>query len=153
MGLFRSARDRLVLSRMQEEEIHAAALREVESGRRRDGLWAKALIEGSGERSRVESIYLRELVAAMRDESYIARRLDDFTDAAEKGTHSAPAVDTSSSPLPRDASFSECERYATSRGWTFRTAGLISQHYVVRTKEQKVTFRTFPDAVAWMRSH
>jgi hypothetical protein len=150
MSLFRSAKDKLVGSRMQEEALHAAALREYESGVRRDGLWAKAIIESSGNAARTESIYLRELVLALRDEIYVEARTQQI---ARDATAISPSGGGGASLLPASATFGECEGYARKRGWTFRcVSGVFRSCYVLDTKKERHKFLSFGEAVAWLRA-
>ncbi|WP_447729048.1 hypothetical protein [Pseudoxanthomonas suwonensis] len=93
-------KDAAVFSRMNDERLHALALAEVESGVRRDGLWAKAMIEGQGDPTRSRAAYLRLLVITLRDEQYLVERLADgngpargaspWSGAAEGGQDDVP---------------------------------------------------------------
>ena len=47
MGIVDDIRNRGASSRITEEMLYAEALREVEQGIRRDGLWAKALAQSN----------------------------------------------------------------------------------------------------------
>lgn len=75
MSIWKHAKDRAALARLQDEAFHEQAFREITSGTRRDGLWAKAVIESGGDEVRAKVAYLRLLVSAIRDESYIGSRL------------------------------------------------------------------------------
>jgi hypothetical protein len=64
-------------SPVASDAIYAAALREYESGKRRDGLWARALVASKGEAGRQESEYIRALVEQMaKEEAQAAMQRD-----------------------------------------------------------------------------
>ena len=75
MNLFTFLRDTFVAKRIDDQSIYADALREIESGIRRDGLWAKALAASNGDERKAKASYIEFVVAAMHDETYISRRL------------------------------------------------------------------------------
>jgi hypothetical protein len=98
MTIWKKVQDKIVLTRLEEEALHAVALEHYESGERRKGLWAKALIESEGNLTKAEAIYLRLLVTAMKDELYISGRLQDaisqdkFSQAIQVSAPKLPAV-------------------------------------------------------------
>lgn len=53
---------------MRDEAYFAEALREFETGVRRDGLWAMAIIKSAGADDRVKPIYLQLLASSLKDE-------------------------------------------------------------------------------------
>lgn len=82
MGLWKEARDRIVAGRLIDEEIHAFAYKEIDSGVRRDGLWAKALIQGGSDPNRTKLAYLNLLVRHLKDEHYVdSRDAETWADA------------------------------------------------------------------------
>jgi hypothetical protein len=76
--IWKFIKDKVILDRIHDEEVHAAAMNEIKSGRRRDGLWTKAIIEASGSEEHAKISYMRLLVVAIRDDAYIAQRQRDF---------------------------------------------------------------------------
>ena len=94
MVLWKNIKDRAVLDRAQDEAYHAAALEEVRSGHRRDGLWAKAIIESGGDEVRAKIAYLRLLVVALRDEDYLAVRVEELHPHASPATSSSSEIAT-----------------------------------------------------------
>lgn len=74
MGIWDAIQDSAMASRRVDEELHALALREVQSGVRRDGLWAKALIDASGNEAVAHAHYLRLLVRRLRDDWYLHQK-------------------------------------------------------------------------------
>lgn len=75
MGLLDDLRVRGAASRVTEEALYAEALREVESGQRRDGLWAKAMADSAMDIQRAQALYLKLRVRSLRDEIAVLQRL------------------------------------------------------------------------------
>lgn len=55
--------------RLTEEALYAEALREIESGQRRDGLWAKAMAESNMDQGKAQAKYIKLRVQSLRDEA------------------------------------------------------------------------------------
>jgi len=68
MGIVDAVRLRGAALRVDEEMLYAEALREMEDGLRRDGLWAKALVECNMRQSDAQASYLKLRVQSLRDE-------------------------------------------------------------------------------------
>jgi hypothetical protein len=68
MGIVEDIRLRGATFRITEESLYAEALREMEAGLRRDGLWAKALVESSTSQTDARTCYLKLRVQSLRDE-------------------------------------------------------------------------------------
>ena len=54
--------------RLAEEMLYAEAMREIEQGIRRDGLWGKAIADSDGEETKAKAQYLNLRVQALKDE-------------------------------------------------------------------------------------
>ena len=74
MGLWNAIKNRAVLDRLVDEELHAQAVWEIQAGNRREGLWAKAIAQAGSDESQVRVAYLRLLVQRLRDEWYMAEQ-------------------------------------------------------------------------------
>jgi len=68
MSILGTIRTRRAVSRLTDEALHAEALREVEAGIRRDGLWAKALAQAQMRQDDAQALYLAFRVQSLRDE-------------------------------------------------------------------------------------
>jgi hypothetical protein len=86
MDIFKKGRLSAAEQRLKEEALYQEALREIESGVRRDGIWAKAVADSKGEEPLARSLYLKYRVQSMLDEYLI------FTDR-EKKEGKPPAQD------------------------------------------------------------
>jgi hypothetical protein len=74
MGFWSNTQDRLVVGRKVEEQLYSQALNELESGVRRDGLWAKALAASEGDDARAKAQYISLVVQALKDETHMQKR-------------------------------------------------------------------------------
>jgi hypothetical protein len=72
MGLVDEIRLQGVTTRITEEILYAEVLREIESGIRRDGLWAKALSQSNMQQDAAKARYIKLRVQSLKDEVEIA---------------------------------------------------------------------------------
>jgi len=82
MPFWKKAKQTAIVSRLVEEKIYGQVLREIESGFRRDGLWAKALQKSRGNEQETKAFYIEYRVQSIKDESEIAETLS--TEQEEK---------------------------------------------------------------------
>lgn len=68
MGLFDDIKAKGAAYRLTEEAMYAEASREIESGQRRDGLWAKAMSESDMDQGKAGARYIKLRVQSLRDE-------------------------------------------------------------------------------------
>ena len=68
MKLFNKRSNDGATHRLMEESLYADALREIETGIRRDGIWAKALVDSNMDQSKAAAIYIKMRVQSMKDE-------------------------------------------------------------------------------------
>jgi hypothetical protein len=88
MSLWKKAKDRAVMGRLEDEAFYAQAADEMSRGVRRDGLWAKAIALSNGSESTARTKYISLLVAALRDEAYIAKRVEEIASTSSQATTS-----------------------------------------------------------------
>lgn len=77
MGMFDRFRTQSAVSRLAEEALYAEAMREIESGIRRDGIWAMALAEANMDQSKAAARYIKLRVQSLKDEMDLTQKLDD----------------------------------------------------------------------------
>jgi hypothetical protein len=78
-------------SRKGEEAMLAVIMSEIESGQRRQGIWAKALMDSDGDNDRAESLYIKYAVQSLIDDNIIEvveldQREKEELDQREKDT-------------------------------------------------------------------
>ena len=71
MSFFKKAKHAAIARRVLEEKFYEQALKEIETGRRRDGLWAKALQKSKGNDGETQALYIQYCVQALKDEAEI----------------------------------------------------------------------------------
>ena len=89
MGIFDKDNSVGAASRLTEEAFYAEALREIESGRRRDGIWAMAMAECEMDQARAGARYIKLRVQSLKDEMTL-----QLSAAAVKKEQEAEAVAT-----------------------------------------------------------
>ena len=67
-GDFRRHQGQGAAYRLTEETLYAEALREIESGQRRDGIWAKAMAESNMDQGKPGAKYIKMRVQSLKDE-------------------------------------------------------------------------------------
>jgi hypothetical protein len=165
MSFWKGVQDKAVWSRVEEEEIHAAALEEFESSARRKGLWAKALIEAEGDPARTEAIYLRLLVGALKDQLYMASRVQEALgvhfeqSVIESGANSSRGVSGSvqrsaQEVLRNQAEYYACETLIRHAGGRVEARGIIfGIHYLVTIQNHTYRLDRMSDLVAWVKKN
>lgn len=83
MGMFDRFRTQSAVSRLAEEALYAEAMREIESGIRRDGIWAMALAEANMDQSKAVARYIKLRVQSLKDEMDLTQKLADAKTAHE----------------------------------------------------------------------
>lgn len=73
--MFEKLKAQVAAMRLTEEAVYAEVMREIESGVRRDGLYAQAIAESNGDVAKAKSIYIRLRVRSFKDELEIARAI------------------------------------------------------------------------------
>ncbi len=97
MAIFDRAKDSSVEARRRDEEYHARAMYEIQSGRRRDGLWVKALASTNGDETATKLAYFKLLVQALQDDDHIAMR----TFQAQAKSDKEAEIQQSDTPAPQ----------------------------------------------------
>ena len=64
-------------NRLVDEQLYARAVREIESGNRRDGLWGKALADTKGDISAAKAAYIELRVQSLMDEQAVLQAEKD----------------------------------------------------------------------------
>lgn len=130
-------------SRLIEESLYAEVLREVESGYRRDGLWAKALSEAEFDEAKAKSLYIKHRVQALKDElafvevhqreldgqrkreesrqQVIRENYDRATKSSLAAKYKEPQIPLETKKRDRDLTCNSC-RYIGKMVWTRRVS-------------------------------
>jgi hypothetical protein len=93
MSLIDDLREFGARKRITEEMLYAEVLREIETGLRRDGLWAKALAQSNMQEGPAQARYIELRVQALRDEiALVATEQDTSHDEGPKHNQSPAPV-------------------------------------------------------------
>lgn len=90
MGIFDDIRTKGAAYRLTEEALYAEALREIESGQRRDGIWAKALAESEMDQGKAGAKYIKLRVQSLKDEVTLFIANSRRTESALNQVHTKP---------------------------------------------------------------
>jgi FtsZ-interacting cell division protein ZipA len=70
--LFDKFRKKTATARLIEEQFYEQVVHELQQGRKRDGLWAKALVNSEGSEQKAKSLYIEYRVQSIKDEIQIS---------------------------------------------------------------------------------
>lgn len=130
MGLIESIRAQGVSSRITEEMLYAEALREIEQGVRRDGLWAKALSRTKMNQNEAHALYLELRVQSLKDEiALLAMQQEENVKRAREAQSVAQKKETSATS--RITSDSVGKREPSPTGWRHWINVLIGAVFVM----------------------
>jgi hypothetical protein len=76
MSIVKKIRFSRSVDRLIEEEAYAVAVREIESGQRRDGIWGKAISE-TGSEAEAKRRYIKLRVQALVDEAVVRKTFNE----------------------------------------------------------------------------
>ena len=102
MGILDEIRLRGASMRLTDEMLYAEALREVQSGMRREGLWAKALAESEFDEGKAAAAYLRLRVQALKDEAAFAQSASRSEDGQRQLEESRRRATREQRDVPKD---------------------------------------------------
>lgn len=57
--------------RLLEEKLYEQVAQDLAQGKRREGIWAKALANSNGSQSQAQSLYIKYHVQALKDVNYM----------------------------------------------------------------------------------
>jgi hypothetical protein len=71
MSFWKKVKQTAIADRLVEEKLYELVHRELESGERRDGLWAKAFQNSQGDEQKANALYIGYRVQSIKDEAEI----------------------------------------------------------------------------------
>lgn len=77
-------------ARLFEEQLYEQVVMELSQGRRRNGLWAKAMANSDGSEEKAKSLYIQYRVQSIKDEAEIAGAV---AEQEEYNRKNAPAIE------------------------------------------------------------
>ena len=73
MGLFDKFKTSTAIDRLSEEKLYEQVAQELKAGKKREGIWVKAMAKSGGDLNKAESMYIELRVQAIRDEYEIEK--------------------------------------------------------------------------------
>lgn len=173
MGFWKSIQDKAVANRLGEEALYEAALEEFETGTRRRGLWAKAIVQGEGDQARAEAAYLKLLVTALRDDLYlvsraaemagerkagaITARSDPYRPAPRRRVHPDPKIDKLLALCHRlrtdSLALDQYQALAAAVNASLTHEGFFGGAYVIQQGRTTTKFKNLPAMKPWFVQH
>jgi hypothetical protein len=77
MGIFDKFKTSTAIDRLSEEKLYEQVAQELKAGKKREGIWVKAMAKSDGDLNKAESLYIELRVQAIKDEQAIQKEIDD----------------------------------------------------------------------------
>ena len=100
MEFFKVAQEHLAKRRKTEEVFYEIALQEIQSGKVRQGLMAKAMTQTGGSQLKAQPVYMKLLVQAMKDEYFMGQRDLARSNSANRVSQESGAGKRSANHVP-----------------------------------------------------
>ncbi len=84
MSFWKKVKRTAIVDRLVEEKLYEQVLREVESGVRRDGLWAKAFQKSHGDEQKAKALYFEYRLQSIKDEAEISAALAEINNSDDR---------------------------------------------------------------------
>lgn len=110
--MFDKLRRASAASRLIEEQLYEQVVNELANGKRRNGLWAKALANSEGIEDKAKALYIQYRVQSIKDEVEISEAPQER--AASPRTRAVSDHETR---------IAQCEAILTSKGYKLRQRG------------------------------
>jgi hypothetical protein len=72
MGIFDKFKTSTAIDRLSEEKLYEQVAQELKAGKKREGIWVKAMAKSDGDLNKAESMYIELRVQAIKDETNLA---------------------------------------------------------------------------------
>lgn len=100
MSFWKKIKQKAMLGRLVEEKLYEQVLREIESGIRRDGLWAKAIQNSNGNDQEAKALYIRYRVQSLKDEIDISNAIGGGASRSEiESSDVSPEISVTGNPI------------------------------------------------------
>ena len=77
MGIFDKFKTSTAIDRLLEEKLYEQVAQELKAGKKREGIWVKAMAKSDGDLNKAESMYIELRVQAIKDEDIVNVELED----------------------------------------------------------------------------
>ena len=73
MGIFDKFKTSTAIDRLSEEKLYEQVAQELKAGKKREGIWVKAMAKTGGDLNKAEALYIELRVQAIKDEASLAK--------------------------------------------------------------------------------
>ena len=89
MGLFDKSKTSTAIDRLLEEKLYEQVGQELKAGKKREGIWIKAMAKTGGDLNKAEALYIELRVQAIQDEASLATAQQKLKEELEEGKRGA----------------------------------------------------------------
>jgi|SaaInlStandDraft_5_1057022.scaffolds.fasta_scaffold107146_1 hypothetical protein len=73
MGIFDKFKTSTAIDRLSEEKLYEQVAQELKAGKKREGIWVKAMAKSGGDLNKAEALYIELRVQAIKDETSLTK--------------------------------------------------------------------------------
>jgi hypothetical protein len=84
MGIFDKFKTSTAIDRLSEEKLYEQVAQELKAGKKREGIWVKAMAKSGGDLNKAESMYIELRVQAIKDELHIQKERGKYKEELEE---------------------------------------------------------------------
>ena len=111
--MFKKLRRNSAAARLLEEQLYEQVVVELSTGKKRDGLWAKALANSDGIEEKAKALYIQYRVQSIKDETEISEAVAEEADYQRRNT----------SAIDRQKRINAAEAVLRSKKYRLKTRG------------------------------
>lgn len=89
MGIFDKFKTSTAIDRLSEEKLYEQVAQELKAGKKREGIWVKAMAKSGGDLNKAEALYIELRVQAIKDEASLAKAQNKLKEELEENQRSA----------------------------------------------------------------
>jgi len=83
MGIFDKFKTSTAIDRLSEERLYEQVAQELKAGKKREGIWVKAMAKTGGDLNKAEALYIELRVQAIKDEHTIQKEISSNNDGLD----------------------------------------------------------------------
>jgi hypothetical protein len=84
MGIFDKFKTSTAIDRLLEEKLYEQVAQELKAGKKREGIWVKAMAKSGGDLNKAEALYIELRVQAIRDEILATQKTSEYLNQVEQ---------------------------------------------------------------------
>jgi hypothetical protein len=84
MGIFDKFKTSTAIDRLSEEKLYEQVAQELKAGKKREGIWVKAMAKSGGDLNKAEALYIELRVQVIRDEILATQKASEYLNQVEQ---------------------------------------------------------------------